>query len=80
MVLVAMASSDSKRGGAANVCDGRSERRLAVHLGEEARDRVGADRHADGGEQFANEPERRALLPQLDDAIFERHQLCVTRR
>jgi hypothetical protein len=55
-------------------------RRLAVHLGEKARDRIGADRDASSGEQFANHSERRALLPQLDDAIPERHQLCVTRR
>jgi hypothetical protein len=42
-------------------------------------DRVGANCHANGCEQFANEPQRCALLPQLDDAIFHQHQRCVAR-
>jgi hypothetical protein len=53
---------------------------LAIHLGEEPRDSVGADRHVDRGEQFTDEPERTAFLPQLDDAILVGHQLCVARR
>jgi hypothetical protein len=43
--------------------------RFAVHLGQEACDCVGADRYANGCEQLADEPERCALLPQLNDAI-----------
>ncbi len=53
---------------------------FAAHFSEEPRDRVGADRHVNGCEQFADEPERRAFLPQFDNAILERHQLCVTTR
>lgn len=59
---------------------GLSWRLLAVHFGEESGDGVGADRHADGGEQFADHSQRRTLLPKLDDTVLERHQLCVTRR
>lgn len=51
---------------------------FAVHLSEEAGDGVSADRHVNRCEQFADEPKRSALLPQLDDAFFERHQFCVT--
>src|SRR6266513_1175734 len=32
-------------------------RGVAVHLGEKTRDSVGADRHIDSGEQFANKPQ-----------------------
>lgn len=55
-------------------------RSVAVHLGEKARDSIGADRHIDSGEQFANQPQRCAFFAQLDNAVFQRHQLCVTRR
>lgn len=51
-----------------------------MNLGEKARDRVCADCYANSGEQFANHPERRTLLAQLDDAVLEWYQLCVTRR
>ncbi len=53
---------------------------LAVHLSEEARDGVDADCYVDDCEQFANQPQRRKLLPQLDDAFFERREPGVTRR
>lgn len=55
-------------------------RLLAIHLGEETRDRIGSDRNIDSCEQLANQSERCALLPQLYDAIFERRQLGVTAR
>jgi hypothetical protein len=70
-------------------CDGtatlRSFRRalrlwLAVHFGDEARDRVGANSHADRGKQLADEPQRAPLLSQLYDAVPEGHQPGVTTR
>ena len=55
-------------------------RRIAVHFGEKPRDRVRPDCHVDRGEQFANEAQRGALLPQLHDAILERREFGVTGR
>jgi hypothetical protein len=55
-------------------------RGLSSHLGEEPRDRVGAYRHVDRGEQFTYEPERAAFLTQLHNAVLVGHQLCVTAR
>src|ERR1700736_2136649 len=55
-------------------------RLLAVHLGEETRDRIGPDRNIDGREQLANEPEGCAFLPQFYNAVFKRHQLGLTAR
>jgi hypothetical protein len=39
------------------------QRLLAVHLGEETRNRVGANRNTNACEQFANKSERCAFLP-----------------
>ena len=53
---------------------------FAVNFSKETRDRVDAHRYINGCEQLADQPQRCALFAQLDDAIFQRHQLCVTHR
>ncbi|MGA7904647.1 MAG: relaxase domain-containing protein [Terrimicrobiaceae bacterium] len=52
-------------------------RRTVVHFGEKARDCVRPDSHI---EQFADEPQRGALLPLFHDTVLERHELGVTGR
>lgn len=43
----------------------------------EMRDHIGANRHLNASEQLATEAVRCAILPQLDNAIRQRHQRSV---
>ena len=53
---------------------------LAGHFRQESGNGIGPHPDVRRGEQFADQPERRTLLPQLDNAILEGHELCVTVR
>jgi hypothetical protein len=53
---------------------------LSATSARKARDRIVANRHVNGGEQLATEAVRCALLPQLDNAIHQRHELGVMAR
>jgi hypothetical protein len=62
------------------VGSGSSLLRLISDLSEEARDRIGANRHVNASEQLVTEAVRCAILPQLDNAIRQRHQLGMMAR